>query len=247
MRRELARSGETLTTNLSAQLANLLYSGEQAQKGRQQTGVGQAMQLAGMPSNLMQGAGQVGGMGTDTLSQMLNMGGMQRGITGEQMQEPYAKWQFSQPWNNPYLQNFLGTALSQPPMDVIAQEQGPGMGAMMMPALGSFLGSESGSKGIMDLLKWAGPGLMALSDVRAKKDFARIDNALEKVKQLEGLTYNFKDQDERTAGIIAQELEKVLPEAVVEHKGLKYVRVDGVVALLVNAVKELEQKIAGSN
>lgn len=152
MQKELARSGEDLATGLSGQLANLLYSGQQAQMGRQQTGVNQAMQLAGMPSNIMQGAGQVGGMGTDILSQMLNMGGMQRGIEGEQLQEPYAKWQFSQPYNNPYLSQFLGTALSQPPMETIGQQQGPGMGALSMLPLGSFLGSDKGGETLAKLL-----------------------------------------------------------------------------------------------
>jgi len=143
MKRELARSGETLATNLAGQLANLLYSGEQAQLGRQERGVGQAMNLALMPSNVMKGAAQVGGMGTDILSQMLNIGGIQRGITGQQLQEPYAKWQFSQPWANPYLRNFLGTALRQPPMDWYTQSQGPGAAAML-PGLGSMLGGTEG-------------------------------------------------------------------------------------------------------
>lgn len=156
MKRELARSGERLTTNLAGQLANLLYSGEQAHLGRQQAGVGQAMNLAGLPGNIMQQAGRVGGMGTDTLSQMLNIGGVQRGITGEQLQEPYAKWQQAQPWANPYLQNFLGPALSQPPMETIAQQQGPGMGALSMLPLGSFLESDEGSKLMAALLKGAG-------------------------------------------------------------------------------------------
>jgi hypothetical protein len=153
MGRELARSGEDLATNLSGQLAGLQYSGQQAQLGRQQTGVNQAMNLAGLPSSLMQGAGQVGGMGTDILSQMLNIGGMQRGIAGEQLQEPYAKWQQAQPWNNPYLQAFLGQALGQPPKDVIATEQGPGMGAQLLGPLGSFMGSEQGSEITSNLLK----------------------------------------------------------------------------------------------
>lgn len=275
MQRELARSGETLTTNLGAQLANLLYSGEQAHKGRQQAGVGQAMNLAALPSNVLQGAGQVGGMGTDMLSQMLNIGGMQRGISGEQLQEPYAKWQQAQPWANPYLQNFLGPALSQPPMDVIAQEQGPGMFSQLLGPLGSFLGTEQGAGaaagGIGSLLGGlgglfgggggaaaaglgglAGPiaggasallPFLVMCDVRVKENFARIDNALEKVKQLVGHTYNFINEDDRTAGVIAQEVETVLPEAVIEKDGVKYVKYEAVIALLVNAVNEMNQKV----
>ena len=46
---------------------------------------------------------------------------------------------------------------------------------------------------------------------------------------------------------MAQELEKVLPDAVSEIDGMKYVRYDALVALLVNAVNELREEIIRSN
>ena len=136
--RELARGGERLSSGLAAQLASYIYPASEAQKGREQIGVGQAMQMAGMPGQIAGQAGQVGGMGTDILSQMLNIGGQQRDITAQQMQEPYQKWQQAQPYNNPWLQ-YMGQALSQPPMGMMAQQQGPGWSSML-PGLGSFLG-----------------------------------------------------------------------------------------------------------
>jgi len=142
--RDIARSGKDLATNMASMLASSLYGGEQAHLGRQQTGVGQAMGMAQMPGQLLSQAGGMAGMGTDLLSQMLNIGGQQRGITGQQMQEPYAKWQAAQPWANPYLQNFLGTTLSQPGMDYYTTQGGPGIGSQLLPALGSFLGEEGG-------------------------------------------------------------------------------------------------------
>lgn len=268
MKRELARSGETLSTNLSAQLANLLYSGEQAQLGRQERGVGQAMNLAGLPSNLMAGAGQVGGMGTDILSQMLNIGGVQRGITGEQLQEPFAKWQSAQPWNNPILQNFLGTALSQPPMEVVAQQQGPGAAAML-PGLGSmiggskggFLGGSGGTGGGGIMGSWSPTGgtgsdiqlamqiAAMFSDVRIKENIKPVTDALDKVAKLSGYSYNYKFNapGNRNGGVMAQDVEKVLPDAVSEINGVKFVRYDAVVGLLVEAIKELHREIIGSN
>ncbi|GAF71280.1 unnamed protein product, partial [marine sediment metagenome] len=57
MRRELARSGENLATNLSGQLGSLLYGGQQAQLGRQLQGAGMAGQMAGIPGQLA-GQGQ---------------------------------------------------------------------------------------------------------------------------------------------------------------------------------------------
>jgi|GEM_PF-2154042 len=137
---ELGRSGRDLTTNLAGQLANILYSGQQAQLGRQQAGIGQAMQMAGLPGQIVGQAGQIGGMGTDVLGQLLNMGTMQRGITGEQLQEPWRKWQYSRPYENPYLQNFLGTILGQKPMQSMVTQSAPGLGSQLLPVLGSYLG-----------------------------------------------------------------------------------------------------------
>lgn len=77
------------------------------------------------------------------------------------------------------------------------------------------------------------------SDIRLKENINRIENALEKLMKLDGKTYNFKNDTNRQAGVIAQDVEKVLPEAVIEHKDIKHVDLHGVVALLVNAMKEL--------
>ena len=267
MQRELARSGEDLATGLSGQLANMLYSGEQAQLGRQQTGVNQAMNLAQMPSNIMQGAAQVGGMGTDQLSQMLNIGGVQRGIEGEQLQEPYAKWQQSQPYNNPYLKNFLSQALAQPPMDYYSTTEGPG-GSQFLPGLGSMIGGAEGGflgggggdsmlGGMSPTGSTGGDAQMAMqiaamfSDIRVKENIVPIDNALEKAKKLKGYMFNYKKEmnaeDRRYGGVMAQDLEKILPDAVSEKDGIKRVDMNAVVGLLVNAVNELNQKIESRN
>ncbi|KKN53624.1 hypothetical protein LCGC14_0600550 [marine sediment metagenome] len=84
------------------------------------------------------------------------------------------------------------------------------------------------------------------SDNRIKENVKPIDNALDKVKQLSGSTYNYKfnEPGNRNGGIMAQDLEKVLPDAVSEIDGIKYVRYDAVIGLLVNAVNELARKVA---
>ena len=59
--------------------------------------------------------------------------------------------------------------------------------------------------------------ITAYSDRRVKRDFEPIENALEKVSQLEGMTYiptDISDGNRRYAGLIAQDVEKVLPEAL---------------------------------
>lgn len=86
----------------------------------------------------------------------------------------------------------------------------------------------------------------ATSDRRLKKDIAEINGALEKVLQLKGVCFNWKDTkthgNKRNIGFIAQDIEEVLPEVV--NKSGKYYTVQyaPVTAVLVEAVKE-QQKI----
>jgi hypothetical protein len=234
MGRIMGREGSRLAGGLSAQLAQNIFPAWQSHLGRQQTGVGQAMQMAGLPGQIAGQAGQVGGMGADLLGQLMNIGGQQRGISGELLQEPYQKWQYSQPYNNPYMSNFLPMALGQPPKEIVTQEQGPGLGGYGMGALGSFLGTEAGA-GMMSAL--------LLCDERLKENFAPIVDALEKLQKIDGKTYNFKGEDKRSAGVIAQDVEKVLPEAVIEQEGIKLIRPDALIGLIINGIREVNEKV----
>jgi hypothetical protein len=91
-----------------------------------------------------------------------------------------------------------------------------------------------------------------ISDKRLKKDIAPIDNALWRVSQLNGCTFTYLKDDRKSAGLIAQDLEKVLPSAVIEDEAVfhgeegetyKTVQYDQVIGLLVEAVKELTAKV----
>lgn len=141
------QSGRDLSLGLGVQSFPYLFQGQQNQLGRQQTGVNQAMNLAGLPGSVVGQAGQIGGMGADLLGQQMNVGGIQRGITGEQMGEDVSKWQFQQPWANPYAGMISSLSGAAPQMDYINQQQGPNAFAQMMPALGSMAGSYYGSGG----------------------------------------------------------------------------------------------------
>lgn len=85
------------------------------------------------------------------------------------------------------------------------------------------------------------------SDERLKEDIVEIDNALEKVEELTGYTYHYKfkdNEDDKNGGVMAQDLEKVLPDAVYKtDSGFSAVKYDAVIGLLVNAVKELSSKV----
>ena len=94
---------------------------------------------------------------------------------------------------------------------------------------------------------WVSVGnVTAYSDARLKTDLNPIENALDKVNHLTGYTYTRIDSGAKQTGLLAQELQKVLPEAVVEandeDKTLS-IAYGNVVGLLVEAIKELKQEI----
>ena len=85
----------------------------------------------------------------------------------------------------------------------------------------------------------------AYSDINLKENIEVIPNALEKVSEIRGVTYDRKDvEGPRQAGVIAQEVEAVLPEVVMtDGKGTKSVAYGNLVGLLIEAVKELKAEV----
>ena len=81
----------------------------------------------------------------------------------------------------------------------------------------------------------------AYSDERLKENIRTIDNALDKVDNMRGVYY---DKDGRAeTGVIAQEIERVLPEVVIDGAEYKSVAYGNVVGILIEAIKELKQEI----
>ena len=86
----------------------------------------------------------------------------------------------------------------------------------------------------------------ANSDEKLKENVVGITNALEKVMDLRGVYFNRigKTYDDREIGVIAQEVEKVLPELVKENPdGTKAVAYQNMVAVLIEAIKEQQEQI----
>ena len=95
------------------------------------------------------------------------------------------------------------------------------------------------------------------SDAMLKEDIINIPNPLEALKKLNGVLFNWKDEwikkqggedgyfvRKKDVGVIAQEVEKVLPEAVAQRKdGIKAVKYDRLTCLLIEAVKVLSKKV----
>ncbi len=93
-----------------------------------------------------------------------------------------------------------------------------------------------------------------VSDERLKKDIVKIDNALDKVSQLNGYTFEYLTDGKKSAGVIAQEVEKVMPSAITEstlplkmgdddETEYKTVQYDQLHGLMIEAIKELKAEI----
>lgn len=83
----------------------------------------------------------------------------------------------------------------------------------------------------------------SLSDIAYKTNINTINNALDTVNSMRGVTFNWKEDDRPSVGVIAQELEKVIPELVTIHNDKKSVNYDGLIGVLIEAIKELKQEI----
>ena len=85
----------------------------------------------------------------------------------------------------------------------------------------------------------------ASSDVVLKKNISTIDNALDKVLNLRGVEFDYVENDEHSIGVIAQEVEEVLPDLVHtnEEDDLKSVAYQNLTAVLIEAVKELTSEV----
>lgn len=82
----------------------------------------------------------------------------------------------------------------------------------------------------------------SLSDINFKKNIITIDGALNKVSELRGVSFNWKESGEPSYGVIAQELETVLPE-LVHGDDPKRVNYNGIIGVLIEAIKELKAEI----
>jgi trimeric autotransporter adhesin len=82
------------------------------------------------------------------------------------------------------------------------------------------------------------------SDERLKTNIQEIPNALDKILNLRGVSFNWKKDNSPSDGVIAQEVEKVFPELVsTDDKGMKSVNYDGLIAPLIESVKQQQNQI----
>ena len=107
-----------------------------------------------------------------------------------------------------------------------------------------FLGNISGSQ-----IEASGDVIaFGSSDERLKDDIQPIENSLNKVDKIGGYTFVWNDKQStyegKDVGVIAQEIEEVLPEVVMTRgSGYKAVKYEKIVPLLIESIKELKQEV----
>jgi hypothetical protein len=88
--------------------------------------------------------------------------------------------------------------------------------------------------------------LAYLSDKRMKENVDRMDSPLSQLGKLTGYDYNYKGDNERTGGVMAQDVQRVMPQAVAkDNSGMMAVNYPQITGLLVEAVKELDRRTRG--
>ena len=80
------------------------------------------------------------------------------------------------------------------------------------------------------------------SDLSLKTNIQTIPNPIDKILQINGVTFNWRENNKPSVGIIAQEIEKIFPE-LVQGENPKTVNYNGLIGLLIEAVKEQQTEI----
>ena len=84
----------------------------------------------------------------------------------------------------------------------------------------------------------------SISDVTLKENILTIQSPVTMIEKLNGVEFNWKDTGKKSSGFIAQEVEKTLPHLVNDTtQGIKTVNYQGVIAYLVETIKELNNRI----
>ena len=83
----------------------------------------------------------------------------------------------------------------------------------------------------------------SLSDITLKENFENIENPIEIINKINPLGFDWKGSGKKSYGVIAQELEKILPELVSENNGIKSVEYNSLMAFLIGAVQEMSERL----
>jgi hypothetical protein len=133
----------------------------------------------------------------------------------------------------------VGTSTPTVPLDVVGISKfsgGVGTGIVEMKADSTYPLKVTGKI-------FASDDIVAFSDARQKRDIAPITDALHKVRSLVGVLYT-DTTDQRKTGLLAQDVQAVLPEAVTtDENGNLALAYGNLAGILVQAIKELSMKV----
>lgn len=148
---------------------------------------------------------------------------------------PYIQSQFTTGANgNIYIMQNLGIGITNPQYGLDVRERNVFFGCNL------YVGSNIQCNGTV----YARGSFITTSDRSVKTDLTPIPCALEKVSRLNGYTYYRTDTGKREAGLVAQEVQRVLPEVVSSiDSPLMSISYGNIACLFVEAIKELKNKI----
>ena len=81
------------------------------------------------------------------------------------------------------------------------------------------------------------------SDVKLKENIHSIKDPLDKIMKINGVGFRWKDNKDEAIGVIAQDIEEVIPEVVKISGDVKTVNYNGLIGVLIEAVKEQQRQI----
>ena len=224
---QLASQGFTQAAQLAAQdvAARQAQAAQLAGLGAQQQAIRsqQAQQLltaGGAEDALRQAQAQ----------QLMQVGGIEQGLQQQQLDLAYQDFLRQQGYPLQQL-GILQAGLGQFPAQneqVTTQRMSPG---------------QQIGQGVSTLASLA---YLFSSDKRMKENIDRMDSPLSQIGKLAGYDYNYKGDDQRTGGVMAQDVRRVMPDAVAQgDNGMMAVNYPKVTGLLVEAVKELDRRTRG--
>ena len=103
-------------------------------------------------------------------------------------------------------------------------------------AVGNIAGGLAGGLGM-------GMGYGMMSDAALKDDIKHIKSALEVVNKMQGVEFDWMMTHDKDGGVVADDLERLLPQAVQELNGMKHIKPMMLVGYLIEAVKELSKQV----
>jgi hypothetical protein len=103
---------------------------------------------------------------------------------------------------------------------------------------GTLSGQVASFEGAVDAASF-----ISKSDLRLKSNLAPIEHALEKIGQIRGYDFDWADGSGPSIGVIAQEIQKIIPCAVSERNEYLHVDYSNIIPLLIECVRELSAKV----